>query len=244
MSANAQVNQAVYTGLRISLFDFQITGQSAQGLTLRCRVANTGREAFGYKKKDLPIPARVVIELDTNALPLILQGHESRIMEAVRRCPLQLKPGDIQDDVRLDIKAKPAKAPLLRPENPCADLAFDTAFIVEFSKQEMLLHYQIRNTGPEAAYLSGANKLAIRVYFVSGLKLTRGALPAGETVVRPGFESLDGVLLPGRALAGDIRISLENRTKFSPNLAFQLDPYSAVEDCARENNVLAVEVRY
>jgi hypothetical protein len=113
----------------------------------------------------------------------------------------------------------------------------------------MSLQFLIRNAGNAAARLLGASdkiedNLGVNVYFNSSPKLTRGAIFAEGIFIREGVETLDGVLLPGQALQGEIKINLANRTKFTPNLIFELDPFQTVQECDRTNNTRAILVEF
>jgi hypothetical protein len=103
----------------------------------------------------------------------------------------------------------------------------------------------VRNAGSAAANLLGESdkaedNLALNVYFNSGTKLTRGAILAGGIFIQKGRETLDGLLLPGQVLAGEIEINLANRTRFTSSLVFELDPFQTVNDCNRANNTKGI----
>lgn len=252
----AQQDTSIYKGLRISLFGFEIAEQKSESVSLRLHVANTGRLPVSLGKKKEASPPLLVIELDTVNLPVILQGRESLITGAVRLEKINLNPGEILRDLKLKIKMKPPEL-MSQPEisggdspgKNCPDLIFDTAVILQYTDEIMQLRYFIRNAGDAPAHLLGEtddieDNLAVNVYFVSGTKLTRGAIFADGAFIREGRETLDGILLPGQALQGDLEISLKNRTRFSPNLLFELDPFQKVNECKKTNNTLAVEVEY
>lgn len=253
--AVAQPDVSIYKGLRISLFGVSIKKQKQERLSVILSVANTGRLPVSFGKKTDPPPENLVIELDTVNLPIVLQGRESLLSDAIRKEKISLMPGDIMTDVSVEVELKEPETTEIVPEgdsiNPrvCADLAFDTAFIVQYTEDKMLLRFVLRNTGDAPARLLGKSdrpddNLAVNVYFVSGQKLTRGAILADGIFVEKGRETLDGVLLPGQILQGDIEIDLARRNKFSPNLVFELDPFQTVTDCKRGNNTKAVLVEF
>jgi hypothetical protein len=252
--AFAQQEAPIYKGLRISLFNFSIKKQKSESISLKLSVANTGRLPVSLGKKNEAPPENLIIELDTVNLPLVLQGREKTLAEAVREEKISLQPGEILLDMSLEIKLKTPDSLLSSPpaetsNGVCPDLVFDTAYIVEYTDKSMSLQFLIRNAGNAAARLLGASdkiedNLGVNVYFNSSPKLTRGAIFAEGIFIREGVETLDGVLLPGQALQGEIKINLANRTKFTPNLIFELDPFQTVQECDRTNNTRAILVEF
>lgn len=254
VSTHAQSDSSIYKGLRISLFDFSIRKQKGKNITVQLSVANTGRLPVDFGKKNKPAPDELIVELDTVSLPLALQGREQVLTEAVRQNKLTLAPGEILRDLALDIQfhtvAHGKTPPPSGIDGPaCADLVFDTVIILQYTENSMSLRYTIRNIGNAAANLLGQNddagdNLAVNAYFVSGTKLTRGAILANGVFIEPGRETIDGVLLPGQALEGKIEISLNSRTRYTPNLVFELNPFQTVKECDRTNNTQALVVEF
>ena len=253
--AIAQPDVSIYKGLRISLFGFSIKKQKQERLSVLLSVANTGRLPVSFGKKTDPPPENLVIELDTVNLPIVLQGRESLLTDAIRKEKINVMPGQILTDVVVEVVLKEPETAGIVPADDsinlqiCADLVFDTAYIVQYTEDKMLLRFVLRNTGDASAWLLGKSDrpdddLAVNVYFVSGQKLTRGAILADGIFIQKGRETLDGILLPGQILQGDIEISLARRSKFSPNLVFELDPFQTVTDCKRGNNTKAVVVEF
>ncbi len=253
---SAQQEALVYKGLRISLFGFEVLKQKTESVTLRLHVANTGRLPVSFGKRGGKAPGSLIVELDTLSLPVILQGREHLVADAVRGERIDLQPGEMLHALKLEIALKSQRAGR-EPAPPdadisgkgCPDLVFDTAYIVEYTDDAMRLSYVVRNAGKSAAYLLGGtgaeeDNLAVNVYFISGSKLTRGAILADGIFIRPGRETLDGVLQPEQRLQGEIRISLKNRTQFAPNILFELDPFLKVNDCNRTNNTAVVKVEF
>jgi hypothetical protein len=230
--------QNEYLGARVALFEVEIMQQKKQGLTLRCRMANTGRQTLGTKNTS----AEMMVEFDALGLPALLRGHESAIEEAVRNnCP-KLKPGELSDPIWLDVRLKPRAMGQL---DGCAEMEFDTAFVEEWGERTMRIRFFLKNTGNAAAhFFSKKAEPLVKVYFVGGTKLTRGAIPAGNTSIRKGSETLDGVLLPGQVLEGTVEIGLQDRSKFSPNIALEFDPAQAVDECGRVGNVWVIKLRF
>ena len=255
LDAEAQSDTSVYKGLRISLFNVSIKKQKAERLSLQLSLANTGRLPVSFGKKNEAPPENLVIELDTVNLPFVLQGRESLLTEAVRKQKVSLQPGEILEDMSVEVAMTiPDTAAVWPPGDlnagpMCPDLVFDTAYIVQYTESKMLLRFIIRNAGNSTARLLGdANRpednLAVNVYFVAGSKLTRGAILADGIFIQAGRETLDGLLLPGQWLQGDIEIDLSKRTKFAPNLVFELDPFQTVHDCNRADNTKSIKVEF
>lgn len=232
------IAQVAYTGIRVALFDVEILQQKNQNLTVRCRMANTGRQTIGGKNTS----AEMVVELDTLGLPAPLRGHEASMAEAARgNCP-KLKAGELSAPIWLNVRLQPRAREAV---TGCAEMVFDTAFVEEWGERTMRLHYFLKNTGKAPAhFFSKQAEPIVNVYFVSGAKLTRGAIPAGSSTIRKGSETLDGVLLPGEVLEGRIEIPLKDRSKFSPNVALEFDPAQAVDECGRTGNVCVVKLRF
>lgn len=201
-------------------------------------MANTGREPVGAKK----MAAEMVVEFDTLGLPSLLRGHEAAIAEAVRgNCPT-LKPGELSELVWLNAQVKPR---VWEGAGGCAEMVFDTAFVEAWGERTMRLRYFLKNTGSAPAQLFSKHaEPLVKAYFVSGTKLTRGAIPAGNTSIQKGRETLDGMLFPGQVLEGTVEIGLKDRTRFSPNIALEFDPASVVDECGRTGNVWIVRARY
>lgn len=237
VSSSAQPH---YTGYRVAVFDVKIMQQKNQGLGLRCRLANTGRYAIGTKNLE-----ELVVEFDTLGLPNLLRGHEPSIAAAMRRqCP-KLQVGEISEPVWLNVRLLTPEPETIGETSGCAELVFDTVLVEAWNERSMLLRYFLRNEGNAPAHLFAKNiEPLIKLYFVSGTKLTRGAIPAGSTRIRKGRETLDGVLMPGQVLEGVVKIDLSNRSKFSPNVALELDPAQVVDECGRTGNVWVLKLRH
>lgn len=245
----------IYRGQRISLFAFETLRQAPKSITLRCQVANTGRYAIAYDKTQ-PAPPTLIIELDTQAVPTVLRGREYTISQAMRQEKITLAPGQVRKKWELkinlentapDTTASPAALPPTR--SSCADLVFDTVYITHYSEKKMEVEYIIRNQGSQPAQLLGnssarTDNLAVNVYFSGSTRLTRGAILADGDFLREGRETLDGILLPGQQLHGSLSFSLRHRTRFSPHLLFEIDPFQAVAECDKANNVWAMKVEF
>ncbi len=250
----AQSEAPIYKGLRISLFNVKILKQNKKTIQVLCQGANTGRLPIVTYGKNAASAAALLVELDSFSLPALLQGREQLLSDALRRQKLRLEPGEIRENIRLTIPLRKQQDHPLPADkiggNLCPDLIFDTAFVAQYNDKTMLLRFAVRNAGTAAANLLGdsgrsaADNVAVNVYFVSGAKLSRGAIYADGVFIREGVETLDGILLPGQVLYGALEISLKNRSRFSPNLVFELDPFQRVNECDRTNNTRAVLIEF
>jgi hypothetical protein len=142
---------------------------------------------------------------------------------------------------------KVATAPDNVGNQKCADLVFDTVYVVKQKKNSMLLHFVLKNKGNATASLLGqtnekGDNIAVNVYMTSGLKLTRGSFLL-DGIFFKDKETEAGLLLPGKLLEGEIEVNTENRTRFTPNLVFELDPFQTVQECNRTNNTKGLIVK-
>lgn len=228
--------QSAYTGLRAALFDFRILEVKNRSVLFTCRIANTGRETTGAN-------ASTIIELDTLNLPALLWGLEPQIAEAARSRIPKLQPGTLSEPVWMEVTA-PAPADRPAGDAPqCLDVVLDSVSLVKFDQNTMQLRYILRNNGKQAITLAGPEaSTTIRAYFVSGARLTRGAIPAGSTQLQQGVESLTGQLTPGQKLAGDLTFKLTNRTKFSPNILLEMVLPGGVSACNLTRNTAVINL--
>lgn len=135
--------QPAYMGWRVAIFDLEISEQKNQSLSLRCRMANTGRQTIMGEYA----LAEMVVEFDTLGLPSLLRGYESAIAEAARgNCPT-LKPGEVSEPVWLNLRLKPRAWE--EGAGGCAEIVFDTAFVEVWSERTMRLRYFLKNTGED-----------------------------------------------------------------------------------------------
>lgn len=236
--AGAQTPVQNYTGYRIALFDFEVLQVRGKTVMMKCRIANTGRLEAGLKKNS----RQTLVELDTLNVPNILWGHEEALVIAALNQLPRLQAGETSEPVWLNVSAG-ERTPDENTPGACADLVFDTAYIGRYTDDEILLRYELRNAGTAPAEIAGKTiQVDINVYYVSGLKLTRGAIPAGNSSLGLGRETLDGWLNPGQKTAGEIVISLKKRTKFARNLLLELAPPPTLNECDRTNNTRCIEV--
>jgi hypothetical protein len=241
-----------YEGYRLGLLNVQIRQQTTSVITLHCDAANTGRLPLDYNQHIRP-PASLILELDTVALPLVLRGRTALLDSMVRRQKIKLSPGNIRYGLKFSIPVRPLKAASDTTAEAitgaCPDVEIDTVYLVKYTNKSMVLHYVVRNVGTAAAQVlgNGADKkdrMSLHVYFVSGVRMTRGAIFAGSAQVQDGPEIPNGLLGPGQLLQGEMEISLKNRTRFSPNLVLEIDPFQTIPECRRVNNTKTLIVEY
>jgi hypothetical protein len=241
--ALAQLPNPDYVGYRAAIFNLSIKGKGLKQMTVSCDVANTGRMDFNAETPD----SLLVVELDTLNLPPLLIG-----CEALRRADLKISNGAIQKavdfQIRLKSRGKKEEIPPTDAQH-CADLRFDTAYIIQYLDDAIQIQYTIRNVGNIPALLVGKlgqtdENLAFNLYFVTGQRLSRGAIKADVGYIREGFETTDGLLQPGQKLVGLFELTTKNRTKFASNIILELDPFQKVEECDRTNNNFWIEARY
>lgn len=247
-----------YKGLRISLFQFEVVEQSTHAILLRCAVANTGRYAVAFGKKQPP-PAALIVELDTLNVPQPLQGRENLVGTAMLKKTTALAPGEVLRDVLLKIDLRkpasptqPAARPAAASPSPvpaCADLTLDTVFILRRNDTKITLAFRLRNDGPDPVRLTGRRKnkrttLALNAWFVRDNRLTRGAVLAGGIWLDEQAGPADGILAPGARFSGEIEIGLRERTRFAPNVVLEIDPFQAAPDCNRANNTRAIQIPF
>ncbi|MBU6340807.1 MAG: hypothetical protein KGS48_04875 [Bacteroidetes bacterium] len=234
-----------YVGYRLGVFQFEIRQITTQGINLRCEIANTGKKTIDFSPEKPP-PQTLIVEVDSIALPIALHGHSDWIIKALYKQKIKLAPGEMKRHVSLNLTF-PDLAP--NPDSTaCPDLVFDSVYLTRYTQRQMWVHFIIRNIGTAPAQLLGMGnnkeKTRIQVYFVSGARLTRGAILAGSVQIENGQELLRGYLNPGQVFQGDIEVNLKNRTRFSPNLVLELDPFLSVAECRRTNNTKVLLIEY
>jgi hypothetical protein len=252
LTCSAHAQQKIYKGLRISLFSFEISKKSSGNVSLKCSVANTGRIAVDLLDQAAVQLPLLVVELDSVALPDLLKGHEQHIISAIKKEKITLLPGAIKKKITLKINlekaSEPEHLPEIRPASSfaCADVVFDTAYIEKWTDKSLTVHFILRNKGEKMAQLIPQGKsdaaMAVNVYYSSNLKLSPGAILAESIFIKKGKETIDGTLLPGQRLHGELTFSLKNRTRFSPNIIMETDPFQIVPECDKTNNTFGIKV--
>ncbi len=227
---NAQAETQDYKGHRAAVFEIRILQIKKNLVELKCRVVNTGRVRLGSHKEQ----TEVLLELDSINLPAILWGHEQVLSAAVKKTLPTLAPGEISAPVWLSFSVPSPGENTGGNDLKCADIQVDTFFISQFGKEDLLIKYVLRNGGDLAANLS--NQSRVNFYFISGTRLTRGAIVAGQSEIKTGRESLTGWLLPGQRIQGEARIALKNRSKFAPNLLLEVVGPADLVECDKTNN--------
>lgn len=134
-------------------------------------------------------------------------------------------------------------------QNSCPDLVFDSVWVVSIGKKDMTLAFIVHNQGQKPAKITGkkrkeSDNVAVNIYFVSGTRLTRGALLADGIFIGESKDNPSGILAAGARMGGTITVDTEKRTKFSPNVLFELDPFYSILECDETNNTVGLEVAY
>lgn len=231
--------QADYQGLRLAVFSFETLRENNNSLSLRCQVANTGRLPVALQGKELLFPP-LVVELDTLHLPAALRDRPALVQQALQRETFGLLPGEIRSNVLLSINLRDTLVESSLPS--CADLVIDTAYLIRRNDRTLTVQFSVRNAGDSAARLFNRNNgVVLHTYFVSGTKLTRGAIFAEQIALKAPREMREGVLAAGKSVIWQIEVSTKNSTRFSPNLALEFDPLQVVPDCGNGKRVWVME---
>ena len=233
--------QADYQGLRLAGFDLVVVKQSNSTISLHCSVANTGRLPVDLNGKGgLSFPP-VVVELDTLRLPAVLLERSALVQRALLRTKIRLAPGEIRPGLLLSIQLQDTlPEAVILPT--CTDLVIDTAYLVEQTARMLRLRFQLQNTGTSDTRLfDGDQALALHVYFVSGNKLTRGAIFTEQILLKEPRELINGVLPAGATVMWEVEVSAKNRTRFSPHRALEFDPLQVLPDCGQRQRVWVID---
>lgn len=227
-------SQNEYKGYRLALFDFSIIKVKNESVLLKCKVANTGVYESGVKNQSNP----TIIELDSTNLPPVLWGHEEAIANAAINSNPRLKPGEISKYIWLQVEPNAPGPTVINSDfEGCSDLVIDTAFLTKFTERNLNLSVIISNQGNVPMLISGKkDKLGINGYFVSGNKLSRGAILAGKHFVAKDKESITGWLEPGERVLTSIQLDLQNRSIYSPNIYLELIAPPTQIECEVSNN--------
>jgi hypothetical protein len=249
-----------YQGWRLSVHRFEDLKVSKDGYTLYCQVVNTGREPVVITKGAENL-GQIICEIDTFALPKELKSKRDDVCTALFAQKIVLQPGAAQPRIKLfipnsatttDIVTIPVKpstgtsAPEgIDYEQSCPDLRFDTAYIVDQTKNEVTIRYVLRNTGGSTARLLGEtdaqeDNLAVNVYFNRATKLTRGAIQGGGTYLKEGKETTNGLLFPNARIFGEVTVAKERLNQFAPNIILELDPFMTLVECDKKNNTFVI----
>ena len=231
--------QADYQGLRLAVFNVETIRHNGSSLHLRCQVANTGRLPVVLPGKVPSFPA-LVVELDTMHLPAILRERTMLVQLAIQRERMRLAPGEIHSVSFLSINLRDTFPEISGPT--CADLVLDTAYLIDQDERTLTVAFQLRNAGTTTARLFGGdNDVVLNTYFVSGAKITRGAIFAEQIPLKMPRELPRGMLPAGKSVRWQIKVSAKNRTRFSPHLALEFDPLQVVPDCGAGKRVWVIE---
>lgn len=232
---------------RIGVMDLRLVDFKQLKIRFTCTLVNTGERTLTLGREPDNNPANVVVEFDTLSLPAPLRGREAEMANLIRQQKISIPAGKLSKRQHFSLQLQARSGPTEQGFRVCSDLAFDTVYIMRYTDESILLRYIVGNKGPEPAYLLGKKKsdrdnLAIQAFFTTGLKRTRGSIPADITYIKKDMETLDGWLMPGQLLAGEILVKLKNRTKFTPNIILELDPFQVISDCKRQNNQFLLQL--
>ncbi len=241
----ALVNAQTYRGQRMCIFNVQILKKSGRVKTIRCSVANTGRLPIELNIKQIDPSSDLLVEFDTLNLPDIFRNKTGLLENALRQQRLRIAPGEIRTGLWMRIRTrsgeKSTKTASPVTTRVCADLTLDTARIVAQSEKSWLVRATVRNIGNAPVRLNApeTDDFRLYVFFISGEKLTRGAIPAANASLASILLKNASTVLPaGDTVDVEIEISLKNRTRFSPNFALQLISPSGIIECDQMNNTL------
>ncbi len=135
---------------------------------------------------------------------------------------------------------------LPKPEasNKCFDLVIEDLEVVKSTKRNIYLQFNLINYGEGIFKFNRKDKrydnLSIKAYFASIPRLTRGALIVGGEHFDDLFDEKKFELGFGEKLKGTMKVPLEKMTRFTPVVIFELDPFSAIYECDKVNNVSTV----
>jgi hypothetical protein len=209
------------------------------------KTASTSPKKEEKKPKDLPKkPSEPVAQIE-DPLPQKVKEPDAPKQKPIKSKDIPQQPIKISAQDTEEIAN--TKSFQNDPNVKCADLVFDTVYVVKQRKNTMLLHFTLQNNGNTSAHLLGEtdakeDNIAINVYMTSGMKLTRGSFLADGIFIK-NKETEGGLLLPGKKLHGELEINTENRTRFTPNLVFELDPFQTVQECNKTNNTKGILVK-
>ncbi len=145
-----------------------------------------------------------------------------------------------------EVKTMSPIGQLPKPEasSKCFDLVVEDLEVVRSSKRNIYLEFNLINYGEGTFKFDRKNdrhdNLSIKAFFASIPRLTRGALIVGGEHFDDIFDEKKFELAFGEKISGTMKVSLEKMTKFTPVVILELDPFSAVSECDKVNNVSTV----
>lgn len=168
--------------------------------------------------------------------PVSIKKNEQVLTKTTENTPSPIVPKQAKPD-----EIEPRNATDFEEKEACPDLILDTVYLVKLTKKTATLAFVVKNIGIGTARLAGENlkkdndNLALNVYFSGTKKLSRGAMLADGIFIGTD-PSTNGLLLPTEKFYAEIKISLENKTRFTPNVIFELDPFQTIDECNKTNN--------
>jgi hypothetical protein len=127
------------------------------------------------------------------------------------------------------------------------DLIVDSIWVVKMTKKYVQMAFIVKNVGEGTARLGGvSNKkdddnLALNVYFSSSKKLSRGAMLADGIFISEKTAE-NGLLLPTERFYAEMKVPLENKTRFTQMIIFELDPFQTVTESNKTNNTKSIQL--
>lgn len=130
-------------------------------------------------------------------------------------------------------------------EDGCPDLIISEIKIVKDSKNYLKIKCTIKNIGTAPAPIHEYKKnhienISLAAYFSASDKMSRGSLLAGGLVINKGLNATQGMLLPGKELTVDLKISQADRSRYLNSLIISIDSRQLVYECVENNNNNAI----
>ncbi len=126
----------------------------------------------------------------------------------------------------------------------CFDLLVENLTVEKNTRKYTILSFDLINNGAGSFTFNRKNpkqeNLSIKAFFASIPRLTRGSLIAGGEHFDKLFKEKKFTLGFGEHIKGTIKIPLEKMTKFTRVIILEVDPFSAIHECDKVNNVSTV----
>ncbi len=188
-----------------------------------------------------PGKVRVDISLKINKLEEVLVEKTAPKPEKPAPKNAGPEPPKMTDKKEKPVEIETQNATDFEINEACPDLILDTVYLVKSSKKSITLGFVVKNIGIGTAKLGGESSkknndnLAINVYFSGTKKLSRGAMLA-DGIFIGADPATNGLLMPTEKFYAEIKIGLENKTRFTPIVIFELDPFQTIIECNKTNN--------
>ena len=186
-------------------------------------------------------PSKVVVE---NTIPV----KETKVENIVMEMPKETVKV-ISDVSTSTISSSPMievvkKKHLLRD---CPDLELDSIWLAGVSKKWITVNAIVRNnsTNPQNMYGSTRfddDNVAIRFYINSTENLTRGAIAGDGEYILGVLDKESGILQSDQTIKYTAKFSGEQRTKLTPFIIAELNPFGMTEECNPKNNYKSLKI--